>query len=70
MTPLKPIRLAALLAGVVLPAVALTGPATAADLDVTGISAPAEYQSPWQIRVQIRVRALASSPRTRVMWMA
>ncbi|ORE97131.1 OmpW family protein [Aurantimonas sp. 22II-16-19i] len=52
MTPLKPTRLAALLAGVVLPALALTSPAGAADLDVTGISAPAEYQSPWQIRLR------------------
>ncbi|NDW04457.1 OmpW/AlkL family protein [Jiella pacifica] len=41
---------AALLAGAALAAVTLSGPAAAADL--TGIAAPVEYQSPWQIRLR------------------
>ncbi len=41
---------AALLAGGALAVVTLAGPAAAADL--TGIAAPVEYQSPWQIRLR------------------
>ncbi|MCE7028412.1 OmpW/AlkL family protein [Jiella avicenniae] len=41
---------AALLTGVALFAFSSNGPATAADL--TGIAAPVEYQSPWQIRLR------------------
>ncbi|MCQ0988657.1 OmpW/AlkL family protein [Jiella marina] len=52
MTSQKILSVAALLAGVALPAFAVPTVANAADLDITGVSAPVEYQSPWQIRVR------------------